>query len=299
MRAFIVIAIVLLAAPAWAQGARERLVASPSWLAKRLGEPGLVILQVGDRAAYEAGHIPGSRLVTAAELAAPTGGDALSLELPDPAVLRARLSALGVGDTSQIVVVPTREAGIQSATRVVFTLDTAGLGGRTRLLEGGAAAWAAEGRPLSTQAPKPASPARLSPIRYRSAVVDAEFVRRHARAPGYRLVDARLPEFYDGARTGGSPERPHKTGHIAGAVNVPFNTVARSDLTLAPAAEIAARFRAAGVKRGDTVIAYCHIGQQASATLFAARTLGLKVKLYDGSFEEWSRLGGAVATGPR
>ena len=37
------------------------------------------------------------------------------------------------------------------------------------------------------------------------------------------------------------------------------------------------------------VITYCHIGQQATATLFAARTLGYSVMLYDGSFEDWSR----------
>ena len=50
-----------------------------------------------------------------------------------------------------------------------------------------------------------------------------------------------------------------------------------------------AAFTKAGVKPGDTVITYCHIGQQATAVLFAARTLGYKVMLYDGSFEDWSR----------
>ena len=48
-------------------------------------------------------------------------------------------------------------------------------------------------------------------------------------------------------------------------------------------------FADAGVKPGDTVVAYCHIGQQATAVLLAARTLGFKVLLYDGSFEDWSR----------
>jgi thiosulfate/3-mercaptopyruvate sulfurtransferase len=43
------------------------------------------------------------------------------------------------------------------------------------------------------------------------------------------------------------------------------------------------------VKPADTVIAYCHIGQQATATIFAARTAGYKVMLYDGSFEDWSK----------
>jgi thiosulfate/3-mercaptopyruvate sulfurtransferase len=45
----------------------------------------------------------------------------------------------------------------------------------------------------------------------------------------------------------------------------------------------------AGVKPGDTVVGYCHIGQQATAMLFAARTLGYNVLLYDGSFTNWEK----------
>jgi len=45
----------------------------------------------------------------------------------------------------------------------------------------------------------------------------------------------------------------------------------------------------AGIAPGDTVIGYCHIGQQATAMLFAARPLGHPVRLYDGSFQDWSR----------
>ena len=60
-------------------------------------------------------------------------------------------------------------------------------------------------------------------------------------------------------------------------------------MQLKPAADIAAVFTKAGVKPGDTVIGYCHIGQQATAMLFAARSLGYKVVLYDGSFEDWSK----------
>jgi thiosulfate/3-mercaptopyruvate sulfurtransferase len=53
--------------------------------------------------------------------------------------------------------------------------------------------------------------------------------------------------------------------------------------------QLATLFEKAGVKAGDTVIGYCHVGQQATAMLFAARTLGHPVLLYDGSFEDWSR----------
>jgi thiosulfate/3-mercaptopyruvate sulfurtransferase len=296
MRIFIIAASLALATPALSQPPRDKLVISTAGLASRLAEPNLVILQVGDRAGFEAGHIPGAQLLTLTDIAAPMGGEALTLEMPEPEALRARLTSLGVSDKSRIVVVPTRE-GVQSATRVVFTLDAAGLGARTVLLDGGAAAWSSEGRPLTKVVATP-TPGRMRPLRYRPLVVDAGFVRAHANAPGYRIVDARAPEFYTGARPGGPPTRPHKRGHIKGAVSVPFTNVAGPDLRLASAAEIAARFKAAGVKPGDTVIAYCHVGQQATAIVFAARTLNLDVRLYDGSFEEWSRLDGEMEPQP-
>ena len=296
MRTLLTAAMVLaLAAPALAATPRDRLLVSVDELAKRLDDPDLVILQVGDKAAYDKAHIPGARLVNLAELAAPpTGPDPLILEMPDPEALRSKLAALGVSDRSRIVVYPSRD--IQSATRVVFTLDAAGLGGRTALLNGGLGVWTKAGLPVSDEAPV-VTPGKLSPLKMRPLVVDAAFVKAHATAPGYVVVDARTPEFYAGERTGGLPAKPHKTGHIKGAASVPFQTVTTPDLQLASAEEIAARFKAAGVKKGDKVIAYCHVGQQASATLFAARTLGLDVLLYDGSFEEWSRLDGAVETG--
>lgn len=283
---------------AWASSARDSMVAGPAWLVPRLGEPDLVLLQVGDKAGYEVGHIPGARLVTLVDFAAPPSGpEPLFLEMPPPERLRAQLISLGVTDRSTIVVVPTRE-GIQSATRVVFTLDAAGLGGRTRLLEGGTAAWVAAGGVLSREAPGPAAPGKLSPIRFRPLVADRAAVMAALGKPGWKVVDARTPEFYSGARPGGMPGKPHRPGHIDGAANVPFNSVTTPDLKLAPEAEISARFKAAGVKPGDKVIAYCHVGQQATATLFAARSLGIDVRLYDGSFEEWSRTDGPVATKP-
>ena len=294
MRVLLPLLLLAFAQPASADATRDRLVVSTDWLAKHLADPDLVILQVGDKAAYDAGHIPGARLMNLADIAAPPAGpDPLFLEMPEPEALRAKLAALGISDRSRIVVYPSRD--IQSATRVVFTLDAAGLGARTSLLDGGLGVWKAEGRATSTQAPA-VTPGKLAAFKFKPLVVDAAFVKAHASAPGYVVVDARAPEFYTGAKAGGSPTKPHKAGHIAGAKSVPFTAVTTPDLKVSPADEIAARFKAAGVKKGDTVVAYCHVGQQASATLFAARTLGLNVLLYDGSFEDWSRRDGPVGT---
>ena len=43
----------------------------------------------------------------------------------------------------------------------------------------------------------------------------------------------------------------------------------------------------AGVEPGDPIIGYCHVGEQATGMLFAARTPGYRVVLYDGSFADW------------
>ena len=101
-------------------------------------------------------------------------------------------------------------------------------------------------------------------------------------------MDARNAEFYSGEKTGGRPDSPHRAGHIAGAVSIPFNTPYDDNMQLLPDGQLREVFAKAGVKPGDTVIAYCHIGQQATALLLAAKALGHDVRLYDGSFEQWS-----------
>jgi thiosulfate/3-mercaptopyruvate sulfurtransferase len=93
--------------------------------------------------------------------------------------------------------------------------------------------------------------------------------------------------FYEGPGM-----RDHSAGHIEGATNIPFNSlVDDSLLTLLPRDELRRRFAAAGVQQGDTVAAYCHVGQQATVVIFAARLLGHPVRLYDGSMDDWEKRG--------
>ena len=211
-------------------------------------------------------------------------------------VLKARLEALGISDSSRIVVYPAQNA-VQSATRVMLTLDYAGLGARASMLDGGLTGWTREGRPTSDVAP-PARQGSLGPLKVQPLVIDSDFVREHIGKPGFRIVDARAKALYDGVTTGGSTERPHKTGHIEGAVNIPFSEITNGESAFRSVDELRKVFEAAGVKPGETVVAYCHIGQQATATIFGARLLGHPVLLYDGSFEEWSRLPNAPVVNP-
>ena len=265
---------------------RESLLVTSAWLADQLRDPNLVLLHVGDQKAYDSGHIPGAQLVGLYDLSLRTN-DGLRLEMMPAEALHAKLVSLGVSDTSRIVLYYDSANGLTPVTRLMFTLDRAGLGGRSSVLDGGLAAWTRAGQPTTIDVPAPRT-GTLSPLAIRPLVIDAGVVRSRLTSAGFRIVDGRTPAFYSGEQTGGSAEARHKTGHIAGAGSVPFSSILDDQQQLKPAAELRAIFDGAGVKPGDTVIAYCHIGQQATAALFAARLLGHPVLLYDGSFEDWS-----------
>ena len=265
---------------------RAQIAVSTAWLAQHLQDPDLVLLHVGDPKEYPAQHIAGARFVSLQDVSVPEHGHdmekGLMLELPSPDSLRQQLQALGISDRSRIVVYHANE-WVSPSTRVVFALDAAGLGARTVWLDGGLTAWVAEGRPTTSDVPA-RTVGTLSPLKTKPLVVDAAWVKSHLAAPGVRVVDGRAAVFYDGVEAGG----PRK-GHIAGAASEPFNEVTDDKGRLKSAAELEALFTKAGVGPKDTVVAYCHIGQQGTAVLFAARTLGHPVRLYDGSFQEWSR----------
>jgi len=266
-----------------AQGGSNPLLVTPQQLARELNDPNLVLLQVGPKDDYEAGHIAGARLIQMQDLAAPRSEGAPVLELPAEEELRQRLERLGIRDQSRIVVIPGADWG-SPATRIVWTLQTAGLGARTRLLDGGAAGWRRAGLPLTRDVPAAPKPGRLTLAVDRSIVVDHAWVQANLKAPRVRLIDGRAPMFYEGP---GMPEHNHKAGHIPGARNIPFNTLMNDSMQVLPKEELRRIFTAAGVQQGDTVVAYCHIGQQATVVLFSARLLGHPIKLYDGSFTDW------------
>jgi thiosulfate/3-mercaptopyruvate sulfurtransferase len=278
-----------------AQAARDALVVPSSWLAAHLNDANLVVLQVGDRAEYDKGHIPGARFVTLNEVAVsdPAG---LTLEMIPADKLRDKLVELGISTDSRIVVAYDRDR-VSSATRLIFTLDYAGLGARTSMLDGGLTAWTREGREL-TAAVTPPRTGTLAALTTRPMIVTSDYVQAHLGKAGTSVVDGRTTAFYSGTQTGGGRGGQHKTGHIAGAKSVPFNELTDAQLLFKSADALRALFIAAGIAPGDTVVGYCHIGQQATAMLFAARTLGHPVLLYDGSFEDWSKKDLPVAKTP-
>jgi thiosulfate/3-mercaptopyruvate sulfurtransferase len=277
----------LLLAPALAaQAPAIPPLVTTEWLAAELARPGLVVLQLSSADDFAKGHIPGAVAVDVTrELIAPPVEGGLRTELPEPAALEQALRAKGVGEGSRVVLVFDQPNAFTRAGRAFFTLEWAGLAGRVAILDGGLPKWTREGRVVATGAGRaPAATAlTLRPEPARRATRDE--VREAVGRAGTRIVDARDTVFYHDLRDNGMP----RGGHVASAVSLPFSTVTHADGTLRPREELAQLVAAAGIGADDRLVTYCHIGVQASWMYFALRVLGRDVRMFDGSFDEWSR----------
>lgn len=262
-------------------GDRGPLVVTVDWLAEHLNDRDLVLLHTGSKTDYDAEHIPGALHLGMDEIATPMTADPMFELLPSPQLEEA-FAKRGIHDDSRIVVYFGKDT-IQTAARLMFTLDYIGLGARSSLLDGGLPAWRAAGHAL-TSAVRTVPPGKLTLKVRDDVVVDLAAVRSLMGRPGVVLLDARLPNFYKGESAG----RAARPGRIPGAVNLPFNSLFDSSMKLKDRDALEALFREAGVKPGQRIVTYCHIGQTASVVYLAARLLGYDVRLYDGSYTEWS-----------
>jgi thiosulfate/3-mercaptopyruvate sulfurtransferase len=269
----------VLAAPCGGHGDRGSMVVATSWLAAHLSDANLVVLAVGDKSEYDKAHIPGSLFLDYHDMSAQGG---LTLELPPMAELAETFGKLGVTGDSRVVLYTIGNGSTQTA-RVYLTLDAMGLGARTSILDGGLPVWQEESRSVTTEV-RAVKAGRITPCPQTDVIASLDYVRANLRHEGTDIVDARDPQYY----TGASASR-NRAGHIAGATSIPYGSLLDEKGKLKSAEALQQQFRAAGVKSGDQIVAYCHIGQQASLLYFVSRYLGYDVRLFDGSWEEWAR----------
>jgi len=119
------------------------------------------------------------------------------------------------------------------------------------------------------------------------------------QAAGKSMIDVRSPGEYTGEllhMEDYPQEGALRAGHIPGAASVPWSRAVNDDGTFKSEAELEQIYlNEAGLNRdGDTIIAYCRIGERSSHTWFVLKyLLGFdNVKNYDGSWTEWGNLVG-------
>jgi thiosulfate/3-mercaptopyruvate sulfurtransferase len=277
-------AVLLRAAPVCGEhGDSATMIVSTTWLARHLNDSGLVILSVGQQQDYDAGHIPGALSLDFTDIRtmAPEGQEP-NVELPPMARLKEVFEKLGVNNDSHIILYVAKDQ-LSTATRAFLTLDAMGFGARTSILDGGFPLWQKEGRAITTDV-REVIRGKLDVCPQNDVIVTLDYVRDNLHRAGVDIVDARTAEFYSGARI----PRGQRAGHIPGAGNLPYSTLVDADGKWKPAGELRKQMEGVGIKPGDRVVSYCHVGQQATVVYFVARYWGLDARLYDGSWEDWS-----------
>jgi len=262
---------------------RVPMLVTVDWLGEHLNDNSLVLLQIGERKDFDKGHIPGAQFLEYESISTPHG-QGLMLELPPVEQLVSVFEKLGVSNSSHIILYFGTN-WVTPTTRVYWTLDYLGLGDRTSILNGGLVAWDASHHPLSTQVKQPAK-GSITPAPRKEIVTDAAWVSNHLNKPTVTIIDARTHEFYTGSESDGNP----RSGHIPGATNLPYLELIDQDNNKFKSPDaLKELLRAAGLKSGNTMVSYCHIGQRATALYFTAKMLGYDAKMYDGSWEDWSQ----------
>src|SRR5688572_26131579 len=262
---------------------------STAWLAERLGEPGLVIIDAtahlpdagrSASAEFAGGHIPGARFLDLDSLKDPDSP--VPAALPTAAQFAARMATIGVREGDRLVIYD--DSAVKTSARAWFICRMHGVE-QVAILDGGLGKWRAEGRPLEGGSGAGES-GGLTPRQGPGHVRSKADVLANVVSGDEQLLDARGAGRFTGAEPEPRPGMP--SGHIPGARNLPFGRMLKPDGTFRDDAGLRAAFAEAGIDLDQPVVTTCGSGVTAAVLLFAMHLLGKDdVALYDGSWSEW------------
>lgn len=259
---------------------------STAELAARLGDPDL-------RPVDASWHLDGRDGRPDFETARLTGAVFFDLEassdpdsplphmLPTPAAFAARMGALGLAADDSLVVYDT--VGIRSSARAWWMFRA--MGARdVRVLDGGLPKWRAEGRAVDSGPVAPLAAATFTPSARPELVADLAAVRAALR-DGEQVLDARAADRFAGRAA--EPRAGLRSGHMPGALNLPFPDVLDANGAMKQGPGLEAAFRDAGLDPERPVVTTCGSGVTAAILSLGLAVLGRPSRLYDGSWAEW------------
>jgi thiosulfate/3-mercaptopyruvate sulfurtransferase len=263
---------------------------STAWLAQRLGESGLVILDASAHlpaaardagAEFVAAHIPGARFLDLASLTDPDSE--VPAALPGASQFAERLQRLGIGPADRVVLYD--DSAVKTSSRAWFIFRLHGFR-QVAILDGGLGKWRAETRPLEGGVTRAARAERWHPGTGSVATRSKQDLLANLEHGGEQLLDARSGRRFRGeepeAREGLS------SGHIPGSLNLPYGAVLNADGTFKDSASLRHIFEEAGIPLDQPIVTTCGSGVTAAVLLFALHLIGKDdVALYDGSWSEW------------
>lgn len=260
--------------------ARPELLADTAWLAERLLDQRIRIIDARSEKEYAAGHIAGAVHMDGFGSSIPRAENG---DMGSPEEFARIAGGLGIANDTTVVVydTPTQRMGMVAWTFLYFGHPD------VRILDGGVSKWLAEGRELETQLPE------WPPITYVAQPVRAMYCSLdQAKAADGRddfvFWDTRSDAEYAGTATGfGSVPRP---GHIPGAAHLEWTELLDAESrTLKPAADLQQLLDAHGITPDKQVASYCNGGARGALGAFVLQVLGYdRGQAYAGSFQQWS-----------
>jgi thiosulfate/3-mercaptopyruvate sulfurtransferase len=282
---FVLLTAALLINPAIAPARDVPPIISVEWLQKNLSNPRLIVMDIRKLEDYGAGHIPGAVYAFYGTWLYPREGR--HMEVPIDEDLIEAMGDVGIREDSIVVVVGRTDNFFNriEAARVLCTLFYGGLK-NAGILDGGIEAWVRQGKPLSKDFVRGGKTVYHGTLN-RAIVADKDHaVKQFGKA---LFVDVREKVLYTGEK---KQEFVTRAGHIPGSVNLPASEAYTQQGTFKSQSELEAiASKAVGTDKAREIISYCDAGKCCPTWSFILREVldYRNVRLYDGSFEEWSK----------
>lgn len=273
---------------------------SPAWVATNAKDPNLRILDARvNPLDYIAGHVPNAVNIADPNFRGPNG--VLPVQYWDQAKLASIFEKSGVTNKSRVLVYSDGR-DVLGATMVAYLLERSGIKD-VAVLDGGYAGYQASGQPVVKEFPKYS--AKKFTIQDNPSIrVTLADVKQLIGKPGVVFIDPRPPELFRGEK-----DIWVRNGHIPGARNIPWVTFTEAGnpqeslqnphklKSLDAIRQILAEKK---IKPSDDVIVSCSTGREATLQYVVLKhLLGYpKVRIYEGSWTEYSTTDLPVETGP-
>lgn len=245
------------------------------YMAKMKSDKNMITIHAGGAQDYQKAHIRGSVFFTYKDTE--KAGDVKGL-MKDAKELAAELGKAGISNTNTIVLY---DEGTQKYSgRVYWLLKYLGAKD-VFLLHKDMDTWRKFRVPL-TAAPTTLEATTFEVNINANILATTDMVKGAIKNPKFVIVDSRDLNEFDA--TDGKSK-----GHIASAIHISYKDLVTASGDFKSKEEIKAIAAKAGISADKEVILYCQTSIRGAVSYFAFKNiLGLeKVKLYEGSIEEW------------